>query len=420
MVSMEMESLHPGSTTVRRAQQPPHFLTQIWMLIKLNIESYPKIFSTIGLLCLAFFMYVAVEYSKPQMSRHKMVEDYSKIKLDYDFKATQIDNWCLFGGDNACRCEDFTEPIPRDEVKGWLDSHEANKASIDPAKEYDIVFLGDDLVEARNGKFLGMDLPDGARIKQSFVDTFGAENNDVEINALALGIGGDSSTNLLWRISHGEMPKQLYSKLFWISIGTNDLARGGCSEEATVLGILRVAEEVYYNNPGSDVVIQGILPRSSRSDGSLAPTPTASRIPLFGKKLSSKQQSEAARRNFQLWPSIKAINKELEDFCTNHGKIIYFDASALFLGSMSNSLYRSKSEQIMAELMPNYVNPSVNGHKILNKAIQQEYINIVLDEHEENDIEEKTGSGRRALLRVASSAPEDSNNYSDGDGDVVH
>ena len=251
--------------------------------------------------------------------------------------------------------------------------------------------------EARNGKKLNLALPDGERIKKNFYDTF-VDGDDLELpmNVLSLGIAGDSTSNLLWRIQHGEMPPNLFSKVWWISIGANDMARGGCSEEATTLGILRVAEEVAYNNQGSIVVVSAILPRSNQKDGNLAPV-SAGHVPLFGKKHTEKHNAEEARKRFQLWPSIKSVNEQVEGFCTEHKHIVYFNADDLFLGTVSNFKYRGKTQQIMADLMPDYKNPSLEGHKILNKAIREEYDNIVLDGDEDNDIEEK--GGNRQLLR---------------------
>jgi hypothetical protein len=45
-------------------------------------------------------------------------------------------------------------------------------------------------------------------------------------------------------LQNGELRKDLDVKVFWILIGANDLARGHCSEEVVVLGILRVSEEI--------------------------------------------------------------------------------------------------------------------------------------------------------------------------------
>lgn len=398
MLSMEMESLHPGTTTVRRSKDEPKVLAQIWMFIKLLIETYPKVFSTIGLFGLGFFMYKAVKLSQPPMQRHKIQhhDEYSNIPLDYDFKAAQIDHWCLFGGDSACKCEDVTEPLPREEIPGWLAKHETNKASIKLDYDYDVVFLGDDIIEAANGTWYGRLRPEGAAIKEDWKSAFG-ENSGME--GLALGIAGDSASNLMWRLTHGEMPKELFSKVFWISIGSNDLSRGGCSEEATVLGILRVAEEVAFHNTMSIVVIQGILPRSPNNDGSLVPSKKQVK-PLFGKKHPESYYADLARNRYLLWPSIKAVNKELEDFCEKHDKIVYFDASQLFLGTTSNDRFTSTNGKIIAELMDDYVHPSRQGHQVLNDAMKKQLEDIIFDEDETNDIVEPGGGRRPNFLRV--------------------
>ncbi|KAL7557717.1 hypothetical protein ACA910_018511 [Epithemia clementina (nom. ined.)] len=396
MFAMEMESLHPGSTTVRARQQPKQqhqFFSQLWMLIKLRMESSPKIFSTIGLIALAFFMYIAVEWSKPPLARHEVKADYSNIQLDYDFKATQIDHWCLFGDDSACTCDDFSEPVPREEIKGWMEAHNANKKRYKAGGDYDIVFLGDDLIEELNGTWLNITAPAGVEIKENFIKTFGGENEDKEqMEALALGIAGDSSSNLLWRIEHGELPDNIVSKVFWISIGSNDLAKGGCSEEATMLGILHVAEEVAVRNPYARVVIQGILPRSLDGSGFLVPhtVPTSSKI--FGSKHTESYYSEEARKNLQLWPSIQNVNQQLWEFCKNHETIIYVDVNALFVGSVSNAIYRSKSVQIVSELMPRYDGRlSVLGHDRLNSVIIKELVNIIRENDDANDVVDQNG-----------------------------
>ena len=66
------------------------------------------------------------------------------------------------------------------------------------------------------------------------------------------------STNLLWRVRHGELPDKLQAKVFWILIGADDLALGMCSEDVVILGILRVAEEIAIKYPNAKVVIQGL------------------------------------------------------------------------------------------------------------------------------------------------------------------
>jgi lysophospholipase L1-like esterase len=192
------------------------------------------------------------------------------------------------------------------------------------------------------------------------------------------------------------MPRDLNSNVWWLWIGTNDLARGGCSEEATVLGILRTAEEIAYHNPGSVVVIMAILPRSTRADGSLE-SKRPHRVENFFSKNTEEQEVERARREFLLWPSIQAVNAQLREFCQKNDHMVYFDASAYFLGSVGNEYFKGRQQVIMADLMPDHVHPSFHGYKVLGDAIHDEVLRILFDDDEENDIEEKTtgGGGRK-------------------------
>jgi lysophospholipase L1-like esterase len=178
-------------------------------------------------------------------------------------------------------------------------------------------------------------------------------------------------------------------------IGTNDLGRGGCSEEATELGILRVAEEIHYSHPDAVIVIQGILPRTSRPDGSLSQG--SYRNSIFGGGGHGNKATTAgqAQKKFLLWPSIQSVNKQLELFCAKHEHLVYFDASSLFLGRMGNAHFSGNSDQIVTELMPDYKHISPDGYRVLGTAIHAELQRILWDDDETNDIE--PGS-RRVLL----------------------
>jgi lysophospholipase L1-like esterase len=186
-------------------------------------------------------------------------------------------------------------------------------------------------------------------------------------------------------MQHGEFPDSLTSKVWWILIGTNDLARGGCSEEATVLGILRVAEEIHFRRPGDVVVIQGILPRSNRPDGALIHR--SSIHSLFERTHSREYAVKMAQKQFNLWPSIVNINAELESFCAKHEHMVFFDASNLFLGIPSNANYNGKQEEIIQELMGDYVHPTAKGMEVMGNAIAKELNRIINEGNEENDVE---------------------------------
>jgi lysophospholipase L1-like esterase len=186
-------------------------------------------------------------------------------------------------------------------------------------------------------------------------------------------------------MQHGEFPNNLKAKVWWILIGTNDLARGTCSEEAVVLGILRIVEEVNYHRPNDVIVVQGILPRSNRGDGALVHR--SSIHGLFERSHDKAYTAEAAKRQFLLWPSIVSINKQLELFCEKHERAVFFDAANLFIGTVGNEHYQSKTYQLLHDLMPDYRHPSDIGMRIMGDAIVKELNRIIFEDNEANDIE---------------------------------
>lgn len=176
-------------------------------------------------------------------------------------------------------------------------------------------------------------------------------------------------------------------------IGLNDLIRGGCSEEVALLGILRLADEIYFHNPYSVIVLQGILPWTKNVDGSLAMPKSRYRPHVFGNAEQKKVYSvKEAKENFFLWPSIQHINSELAKFCSQHDHLVYFDASALFLGSMGNEFYKQKDQHIITDLLAYGKHLSYNGYKVLGEAIRKELGRIIYEDDETNDIEVKGGN----------------------------
>lgn len=192
---------------------------------------------------------------------------------------------------------------------------------------------------------------------------------------------------MLYRIKHGEMPEELKPKVWWILIGANDLVRGQCSEEAIILGILRLADEIAVNHPGSIVVIQGLLPRTSMPDGHVH------RLPGNSTSLRDRHKAKEfyKTKQYPLWPSIRLINDELERFCAKHEHMVYFDTSSLFFATLSNSKYKSDEKILVQELMPDFAHPSVKGYELLATSMAREIERIIYDEDEDNYETEKSG-----------------------------
>lgn len=88
-----------------------------------------------------------------------------------------------------------------------------------------------------------------------------------DIEGVPLGIAGDTTPNVLWRLLHGEMPDGFNPRVWWISLGMNDIARMHCSEEVVIMGILRVVEEIRSKKPDAKIVINSLLPMHDMRSG---------------------------------------------------------------------------------------------------------------------------------------------------------
>ena len=352
-----------------------------------------------------------------------ILHDWSTVSSALDLKLGNIDHWCLRGGDDACRCEDPLIPSARSEAKAWGSAHGHNKKAVgdavqkireaqaaaggggggggapwssgmydnevntdddglawfedgyvddwagytedfdynnrnrnrrrelsSSASQLDVVFLGDSITEQRVGKFFGKDMEKFKSNAKVFKKNFSRENG-AKYEGLALGIAGDTAPNLLWRIMHGEMPDDLNPRIWWITIGTNDLGATQCSEEVTLLGILRVVEEILNRKPEAQIVINSILPMSQEKSGILE---------ITGRKGRGRKKKGAAT---VFWPSIKAVNKQLQKFADKHKSVKFFDATDIFTEKVGNRLV------IDHTLIEDGVHPTPAGYKAWDKEI---------------------------------------------------
>lgn len=191
---LEMESLRP--TAPRSRPSTAMLLQQLGTLIKLYMEYYPKITAFLFFCVIGIIMSFIVPNFKRPVMRNRLQHDYAHISKHYSFQASQIDHWCLWGGDDKCTCLDFTEPESRLQSKGWLEAHEANKNYVQDAiakqssyKPFDVVFVGDEMVERMGGKTLGMANGESQQVGNVFKKTF--ETGEFGWDTLYLGIAGD-------------------------------------------------------------------------------------------------------------------------------------------------------------------------------------------------------------------------------------
>ena len=114
--------------------------------------------------------------------------------------------------------------------------------------EYDIVMVGDSIThrwEREGGE--GREL--FAELKKTY-------------SILNLGIGGDQTQHVLWRLQNGDL-EGYTAKMFTVMIGTNNHGR---DEKGIVQGILKIVDLICEKHPESKVVLMPIFPRNAKPD----------------------------------------------------------------------------------------------------------------------------------------------------------
>jgi len=226
------------------------------------------------LLCLYFVSNLTLSNDTLSISTiNSLIEnDYSSIRSKYDLNIGSIDHWCLQGGDQNCSCEDPLIPASKSSYPKWIEAHTMNKELVEKSIEkwgedgIDVVFVGANMVELWAGRSVSNVKKISKEVGEKFVKNFNREKRG-KYNGIPLGIAGDTTPNVLWRIQNGEIPDNLNPKIFWLVLGTNDLALRQCSEEVVLLGILRVIEEIQEMRPDAKIVVNSILPMSTDKQG---------------------------------------------------------------------------------------------------------------------------------------------------------
>jgi hypothetical protein len=172
------------------------------------------------LVVLGFVGYLSNTLLNPTKTMGIMGVDYSAIKNHYDLSLSKVDHWCIRGDNDSCRCEDPLEATPRSEFKAWTAAHKANVADVSlyrailgsapteiefatgkPRPPIDVAFLGESVVEAMDGRWLGKKIvratgeKEGQEGKKPDIgkvfERFFRKEKGGPLEGVALGIAGD-------------------------------------------------------------------------------------------------------------------------------------------------------------------------------------------------------------------------------------
>jgi lysophospholipase L1-like esterase len=186
--------------------------------------------------------------------------------------------------------------------------------------EADVIFLGDSITQGWEGAG-----------KKAWADNF------APLKAVNLGIGGDQTGHVLWRITEGKELEPIKPKLAVIMIGTNNT--GGHSAEQIAGGIKAIVDELKKQKPHMKILLLGVFPRG----GGIA-------------------KEETVCPADKLNPKIKAINAIIAKL--DDGKTVFYkDIGGKFL---------NKDGGLERKIMPDLLHLSPEGYEIWADAIKDD------------------------------------------------
>lgn len=170
---------------------------------------------------------------------------------------------------SACPSPGPGRPLPREAVPAvvewseWRGPVDALTAQLRaaPLAQTRMVFLGDSITQGWQ--------PD---VFRQFYQPRGALN---------LGIGGDATQSLLWRLENGHWPANLRPSTIVLLIGTNNIGQGSRPEDVAI-GIGRIIEMLRRLAPDARVLLLGVLPR-----GATAQDPTRQPIARLNQMIAA-------------------------------------------------------------------------------------------------------------------------------------
>jgi beta-glucosidase len=198
-------------------------------------------------------------------------------------------------------------PAPRPDA-WWMQRHESMNARVKQG-HVDLLFIGDSITHGWEG--------DGKDVWSKF---YGKRN------AVNLGIGGDQTQHVLWRLDHGNIDG-ISPKLAVLMIGTNNA--GGNTPEEIAAGVTAIVERLRTKLPQTKVLVLAIFPRGPNNEDHL-------------RQVNTKTN---------------AIIEKLAD-----GKdVFYLDIDPKFLAADGT---------LSTDIMPDLLHPNAKGYKIWAEAIE--------------------------------------------------
>lgn len=137
---------------------------------------------------------------------------------------------------------DAVKPVSRNQLPRWKERHESFNQRVKQGN-VDLVFIGDSITQGWEGNG-----------KQVWEKYYG------DRHAVNLGIGGDRTQHVLWRLENGNIDG-ISPKLAVLMIGTNN--SGTNTSEQIAEGITAIVEKLRAELPKTKILVLGVFPRGA-------------------------------------------------------------------------------------------------------------------------------------------------------------
>lgn len=203
-------------------------------------------------------------------------------------------------------------PATRGDERWWKERSDQLSQRVRQS-DADLVFIGDSITQGWEGA--------GEKVWQEFY---------AERQAVNLGISGDRTEHLIWRLNHGNFGK-MQPKAAVLMIGTNNTGHMMQEPDQVADGVAEIVRIIHDKSPNTEIVLLGIFPRGGHS-------------------------FDPARLNNV------AINQYLQRMSAIP-KVHYVDLSSTFL---------EPDGSIRKEIMPDLLHLSPDGYRLWAEALEPE------------------------------------------------
>lgn len=208
---------------------------------------------------------------------------------------------------------DAITPAPRD--GNWMKRHESMNARVAKGN-VDLVFIGDSITQGWEGR--------GKAVWSKFYG---------DRNAVNLGIGGDRTQHVLWRLDNGNL-EGISPKVAVVMIGTNNSGRNKPTEIAE--GVTAIIHSLREKTPETKILLLATFPRGANADD------------------AKRQANETSN----------AIVKKLAD----NKNVFYLDIGDKFLADDGT---------LSKEIMPDLLHLSEQGYTIWAESIEPTLVELI-------------------------------------------